>query len=114
MLPDDPNGKGTARLADNASRLGYIQLDNGGLRIISGIAYPNASMFHFCVSATHEMIHGFITLGSKLGYLDGSHQLFYPRDFYSTTEEDLYKTLKDIRIYDESNNKISPFILESP
>ncbi len=110
----DPNGRGTALLNDNASRRGYIQLENGGLRIIQQLAGSASNMFNFCIVTGNELSTSLLSLGGELGALQGWGQFTYPGFVYPITKVELENTVINLQIYYNSNKKISSNVFAAP
>jgi hypothetical protein len=108
----DGNGRGTALLNDNASRRGFQQLENGGLRIVQVNKFVNPDYFKFCV-ASSEMDSAFLSLGVTSEFLQGRIQLILPTS-YPTAQARLNALIFNRKIYDDSHGLISWTLLAVP
>jgi hypothetical protein len=91
---DDPNGRGTARGAPG-STMGYIQLENGGMRIVIGFQYKYKSILILCTEESNDIGNMLMDLGVFSEFLTGKIQIVSFRSYYPNTDKEMGNTLSD-------------------
>jgi hypothetical protein len=99
----DGNGRGVALLNDNGSRLGYAQLENGGLRIVEVMKADYKDYPEFCDFSSLDLRGSLFALGAPLEFLQG-HIPLMPPNQYSTTRARNEAITCEVGIYNDFHN----------
>jgi hypothetical protein len=97
VVDPDGNGRATAWEGDYG-RLGYQQLENGGVRIIQVVGNTYRDYSTFCGESTSKLASVLLILGSPINQLKGNIQLRINRSDYPTTYDRMYKIPVELQI----------------
>jgi hypothetical protein len=104
----DGNGRGTALLG-GTDYYGYMQLENGGLRIVRSFDDPNKGYFYFCRDSSANLTYSLLLLGNPLKDMQGRWQITAV-NLYPATKDKLYSIYIEKQIY-ESSSVLGPGVL---
>jgi hypothetical protein len=111
VVDPDGNGRGTALLTDNIDKLGYQQLENGGLRIVQELSYTYKDYPTFCSYSSDGFNNSLLSLGvPRMDFLQGHVQLIPPGNF-PITQARLNTIYTDVQIYKDSDGLLGPGVL---
>lgn len=81
VVDPDGNGRGIGLHGDHISRLGYQQLENGGVRIVEAIRSDYKNYPEFCDFSGMDLSSSLIFLGLPLEFLKGDIPIIYGPEY---------------------------------